>query len=92
MCYTAANRMSLRVLAYICIAAGLGLAALVMAMAWDHNPAGGIYWDYGTGEVHWARWLGAGASVFVLWGGGPGLLILLYDAWQRRRANSRRAI
>ena len=77
--------MSLRTLALIGIGSGLTLAALVMAIAWDHNPAGGIYWDYETGEIHWVQWLSVGVSCFVVCGGGPGALALVYDIWSRRR-------
>ncbi len=74
-----------RLAAGIGLGVGVALGAVMMAIAWDHNPQGAIH---DGGRVSWGPWLAIGAS----WGlpaalGAGALAGLVLRGWpgSRRR-------
>jgi len=70
-------KLSVGLVAALCIP-GMAIAALVMYMAWQHNPQGEFHDNRGT--VEWAQWLGYGAGVFFAVSGIPLVIIAVLSA------------
>ncbi len=72
------SKKAISISAILGLLLGIGVAALMMHAAWDHNPQCEIHCN---GEIHWGYWVGIGFSWLVAVGVGFFLIFGVVPAY-----------